>query len=95
MTQRDRILSMLRAAGPAGVHSFVFFEERMPRAAAVVHTLRREGFEIESRPARHRGEAQGVLYVLREPAPTTPRSDAGLFAAAGARSAYDTSGDWA
>lgn len=65
-TQRERVLSMLRAAGPAGVHSFTFYEERMPRAAAVIHTLRGEGFDITSTTETLSGDAKGVRYRLRE-----------------------------
>lgn len=81
-TQRERILSMLRDAGTRGVHSFELFEARMPRAAATVHTLRRDGYTITSTPETLHGDAKGVRYVLRERAPQ-PRPAAveasGLF----------------
>lgn len=55
---------MLRDAGPRGVHSFRFYEERMPRGAAVIHALKRDGFEIESTPETLHNGAKGTRYVL-------------------------------
>ena len=68
MTQHDRVLEMLTERGEQGVHSFEFYELRMPRAAAVVCALKKEGHPIESVPEKYRGEAKGVRYYLR---PTT------------------------
>lgn len=65
MSQRDRILEMLEHAGERGVHSFEFYEQRMPRGAAAICDLRKEGHLIESRPERYKGDAQGVRYILR------------------------------
>lgn len=65
MSQHDRILEMLENAGERGVHSFEFYEQRMPRGAAVICELRKEGHLIESRPERYKGQAQGVRYILR------------------------------
>lgn len=65
MSQRDRILEMLEDAGERGVHSFEFYEQRMPRGAAVIHELKKEGHLIEARPERYQGDAQGVRYFLR------------------------------
>lgn len=65
MTQHDRILKMLEDAGESGVHSFEFYMERMPRGAAVICDLRKEGYAIESVPEKFNGEAHGVRYYLR------------------------------
>lgn len=94
MTQRERIHAMLRDAGPRGVHSFEFFEQRMPRAAAVICVLRQEGMRIESQNERHHGGAMGVRYVLCQPvrhvAPAPVDDSASLFdLGPAASSAYD------
>lgn len=69
MTQKEQVLSMLKAAGSWGLRSDVFLEHRIPRAAARVGELRREGYHIPSER-----EKQFVRYVLvSEP----PRADAG------------------
>lgn len=65
MSQRDRILEMLEQAGEKGVHSFEFYEQRMPRGAAVICDLRKEGYPIESVNEKYNGDAQGVRYFLR------------------------------
>lgn len=93
MTQRERIHAMLRDAGPRGVHSFEFFEQRMPRAAAVICVLRQEGLRIESQNERHHGGAMGVRYVLRQPerqvAPAPIDAGRSLFDLPATPSAYD------
>lgn len=88
MSQRDRVLSMLTRAGSTGVHSFEFYEQHMPRAAAVIHVLKGEGYRIESTPEA-RGDARGCRYVLagiHRPAPASALADpevaSGLFAQA-------------
>jgi hypothetical protein len=67
MSQRDRILQWLEERGPRGVHSFEFYEARMPRGAAAIDVLRKEGHVIESLNERYQGEAKGVRYVLHPP----------------------------
>lgn len=68
-TQKERTLSMLKAAGGWGLRSDVFLQHRIPRAAARVGELRQDGYEITSEHER-----QFVRYVLvSEP----PRADAG------------------
>lgn len=94
MTQRERVLAMLTEAGPAGVHSFVFFEERMPRAAAVVHKLRQDGYDIVSRTETLRGGAKGVRYFLRGrasavPSPVPSAEPDGLFEAPRENAMFD------
>ena len=84
MSQRERIERWLRERGSQGVHSFELYEARMPRGAAVIHTLREAGLQIESHPETYKGEAQGVRYILhgQPPTPTAtpePEPDA-LFA---------------
>lgn len=97
MSQRNRILAMLESAGPAGVHSFELYEARMPRGAAVIHSLKAEGFRIDATHEVFRGGAKGVRYRLiggpRPVAPVPPpaaRPD-GLFTtpSVGAVSPYD------
>jgi hypothetical protein len=48
MTQKARVLSMLRNAGERGVRSDEFIRSYMPRAAARVQDLKDEGVEITS-----------------------------------------------
>lgn len=48
MTQRDRVLLALKAAGPKGVRSDTFIKNFMPRAAARVQELKDEGHDISS-----------------------------------------------
>ena len=47
-SQKDRVLSMLKAAGKFGVRSDTYIAEFMPRAAARIKELRDEGYEISS-----------------------------------------------
>lgn len=99
MSQRERILTLLRERGGTGVHSFEFYELRMPRGAAVIHALRKDGLDITSRHERYCGEADGVRYVLRAPGPNRPMvapASPGLFAAEPApSSAFDPWSDFA
>lgn len=65
MTQHDRILRWLKERGENGVHSFELVEAHMPRGAAVVCALRKEGYEIEAVREPYLGNARGVRYILR------------------------------
>lgn len=58
-TQKERVLSMLRAAGSFGVRSDTYLAEYIPRAAARIKELREEGYEITSER-----EKQFTRYVL-------------------------------
>lgn len=63
-TQRERVLTMLRQ-GP--VCSTTLLEAYIPRAAAVIHKLRREGKAIATRPCTrpgHSHESPQIEYVL-------------------------------
>ena len=64
MSQRDQVLAMLKAAGPAGVHSFELLQAGLPRAAARIVELRQAGFVIDSKRERLNGEARGCRYRL-------------------------------
>jgi hypothetical protein len=48
VTQRDRVLLALKAAGPKGVRSDTFIKNFMPRAAARVQELKDDGHDISS-----------------------------------------------
>lgn len=48
MTQRERVLAALRAAGKRGVSTGQFLELRIPRFSARVEELRAQGFAISS-----------------------------------------------
>ena len=88
MSQRNRILSMLEQAGPAGVHSFELYE---------AHSLKAEGFRIDSTHEVFHGGAKGVRYrlvgALRATPPPVPSGPPeGLFTpprASSAVSPYD------
>ena len=59
MTQKQRVLAMLRAAGSFGVRSDTYLAEYIPRAAARIKELREEGYEITSER-----EKQFTRYTL-------------------------------
>lgn len=48
MTQKERILAMLKAHGSDGVGSDLFIKNFMPRAAARVQELKEQGYAISS-----------------------------------------------
>lgn len=59
LTQRDRVLYLLREAGSAGVRSDVFLAHGMPRAAARIGELEAMGYEIT-----HTREGKYTRYTL-------------------------------
>lgn len=90
MSQKATILRMLEDRGELGVHSFEFYERRMPRGAAVIHTLKKEGHAIESEHETYRGESEGVRYFLR----SDQLVGAGVSASSPQPNPYDTFGDF-
>lgn len=67
MTQRETVLRMLREAGAKGVSAVVFnYEWGITRSAAIVHDLRGEGFNIETKDdgKMHDGRQRLARYVL-------------------------------
>lgn len=48
MTQKQKVLAMLKAAGSFGVRSDAYIRDFMPRAAARIKELRDEGYNITS-----------------------------------------------
>jgi hypothetical protein len=86
-SQPDRILTLLRQRGSAGVHSFEFYEMGMPRGAAVIHALKKRGHVIDRRDEPYKGDANGCRYFLARDA-DEPRAESapvveasGLFGA--------------
>jgi hypothetical protein len=65
MSQKTKILRLLEERGDRGVHSFEFYEMRMPRGASAICDLRKEGHPIEGEEAPFHGEAGGKRYFLR------------------------------
>ncbi|HEX5591995.1 MAG TPA: helix-turn-helix domain-containing protein [Solirubrobacterales bacterium] len=65
MSQKQKILRLLQERGERGVHSFEFYEMRMPRGAAAICDLRKEGHNIDGVDETFRGEAGGKRYFLR------------------------------
>lgn len=80
MSQRERIENWLEERGERGVHSFELYQEKMPRGAAVIDVLRKDGLDIESRPERFQGDAKGVRYILRGKSASVEREPGSLFA---------------
>jgi len=97
MSQRAKILDWLQQRGDEGVHSFELYEARMPRAAAVICQLRKDGYAIESEPCPFRGEARGVRYFLRPvelvPGATQLHHEPALVGSGS--SPYDPYSEWA
>lgn len=58
MTQKQRVLNALKAAGGIGIRSDVFIRDFMPRAAARIQELKDEGWDISS-------ERDGKFVVWR------------------------------
>ena len=59
MTQKQKVLAMLKAAGSFGVRSDTYLQDYIPRAAARIKELREEGWDIQSER-----EHQYVRYTL-------------------------------
>ena len=64
-TQQEKVVWMLLSTD--GVCSTTFLEEYIPRAAAVIHRLRRDGYIILSRPCTrgHEHASRQIEYVLQ------------------------------
>ena len=62
-SQRTRILASL--AQPTWVCGSTWLDRRMPRYAAVIHTLRAEGWDIASEPCPEHGTHRYGLGSLR------------------------------
>lgn len=62
ITQRDRVLSLLKTRGSEGMSAIEMLRFGVYRAAARVAELREEGFEIET--VNEHGKT--ALYILRE-----------------------------
>lgn len=64
LTQRERVLALLKKAGPRGVRSDIFLDLHIPRVAARVLELRKQGYEISSEKekqyCRYRLESVGT-----------------------------------
>lgn len=69
MSQKDKILELLRERGMRGVHSYEGYQMFMPRIAAVINILKKEGHNITAKPDDGRFAPHGkhgVIYVLQE-----------------------------
>jgi hypothetical protein len=62
-TDRMQVLTALKEAGNAGVHSFDLITSISPRVAARIQELRQEGHPI-SATREKRGRSWGVRYTL-------------------------------
>lgn len=61
MSQREKVLAALRYAGDRGLNSFWGYQNSVPRLAAIVHSLKQEGFVISS---VENGENHSCTYYL-------------------------------
>jgi len=74
MTQADRVVALLRAAGPVGVHSFELRREPhlIANPSERIRELEARGYTISAVSERLHGRAYGVRYRLESsPAPST------------------------
>lgn len=68
-SQRDIVLDLLRERGERGVHSYEGYRMFIPRIAAIIHSLKKEGFDITAKPDDGRFSPHGkngVIYILQE-----------------------------
>ena len=71
-TQRERIVWLLLSAD--AVCSTTFLEEYIPRAAAVIHKLRKAGYTITTHSCRQRhGHSSPQIEYVLEALPKDPR----------------------
>lgn len=94
MSQKTTILRLLEERGETGVHSFEFYEMRMPRGAAAICALKKEGHAIEAVPEQHGSEAQGVRYFLRDDQLVGAAASPAPSRGSSASNPYDAFGDW-
>lgn len=69
MTQRERVLAMLRGAGTRGICGVEFLEARLPRFPARIYELRDGGLRITRRRCDldgHRHGSTQYVYELEE-----------------------------
>lgn len=63
-SQRDTVLQLLRHAGPKGVPTSTFLDQRIPRFSARIEELRNAGFEIQSLRQK---SSSWRYYLITEP----------------------------
>jgi hypothetical protein len=75
MSQRLRILDGLRRARPGWVCGVVWLAAYMPRYAAVVHVLRKAGYQINSEPCDEHNHTGAIskYQLIREPDGAMPQ----------------------
>lgn len=64
MTQRDRVLAMLQAAGGRGVHTFELRREFIGNPSQRIAELEARGHRIDHTRERLNGDAVGTRYRL-------------------------------
>jgi len=85
MTQKERILAMLKAHGSDGVRSDLFIKNFMPRAAARVQELKDEGHDISSeREGKYVRWTLSVGVESGDTKESQPKSSQGLADSRGA-----------
>jgi len=94
MSQKTTILRLLEERGDKGVHSFEFYEMRMPRGAAAIHALKKEGHPIEAEHEARADGAEGVRYFLRSDQLVGAAASPAPSRGSSTSSPYDAFGDW-
>lgn len=82
LTQRERVLSMLREAGDDGVPTASFLREMIPRFSARIEELREAGHTIQSERVSSGSWRYTLVDGGQEPpeaAPLREAPDGGLF----------------
>lgn len=65
ITQKERVLALLKEVGTKGIHSFLLIKEISHKAPTRISELRKEGWNIKSVPEKL-GRSIGCRYFLDE-----------------------------
>lgn len=65
VTQRDKVLALLRDAGGRGIHTFELRQAFIGNPSQRIAELEAAGFEIEHTREKLHGQAQGTRYTLK------------------------------
>lgn len=68
-SQKEIVLELLQQRGEKGVHSYEGYKMYIPRIAAIINTLKKEGYNIFTRPDDGRFAPHGkngVIYILEK-----------------------------
>lgn len=68
-SQKEIVLELLQQRGDKGVHSYEGYQMYIPRIAAVILILKKEGYNIFTKPDDGRFAPHGkngVIYILEQ-----------------------------